>query len=251
MQRRSKRVDPAPRPTRGKAVKPSSVADPAPPAAPSPASQTAPGTDGRRERSVRSRALVLDALLALLAEGKYSPSMQEISDRAGVSRRLVFHLFQDAETMHAAFVERQQAALRELFVPIPESLPLPTRLLALCEQRARVYERIAHTRRAGMAREHESPIIKRGLTLFRALKRAQVAAIFSPEIRSCHDSVQSEISAALGCAASFNTWESLRAHQQLSVEEAQRTLVHLLTGILRLTPAGANLVVLLGPKSSA
>lgn len=210
-------------------------------AAPAPA---LPATDGRVQRGARSRELVLDALMALLCEGSYSPSVQEIGERAGLSRRMVFHHFPDAESMYAAFVQRQLVTLRELFVDIPATLPLASRLLSLVEQRTRIYERITHTRRAGMAREHSSPIIARGLSTFRALKRSQVESLFAPEIRSCHESVQPEIAAALSCAASFSSWESLRRHQQLSVDEAQRVLVHMLTGILRLTPAGSNLIVL-------
>ncbi len=206
-------------------------------------------TDGRLQRGERARAHLLDSLLELLAEGNYSPSIQEISERAGVSRRLVFHHFKDAETMHVAFMRKQTEALADLMVPIPESLPLATRLLALVEQRARIYEKITHTRRAGITREYVIPAIARGLQLFRAAKRAQVEATFAPEIHSCHDSVQREIAVALGCAASFNTWESLRGHQQLGLDEAQQALTHILAGILRLTPAGASLVVLRSPHS--
>jgi AcrR family transcriptional regulator len=205
-------------------------------------------SDGRLQRGARSRAQVLDALLELLAEGNYAPSIQLISERAGVSRRLVFHHFKDAETMQAEFVKRQTRALADLITPIPESLPLPSRILLLVEQRARIYEKITHTRRAAVTNEYVVPSIGRHLQAFRALKRSQIEAIFAPEIRSCHGSVQREIAAALGCAASFNTWESLRGHQQLSVDEAQRVLLHMLTGILRLTPAGANLLVLHGPS---
>jgi AcrR family transcriptional regulator len=208
--------------------------------------------DGRLQRGERARQVVLDALLALLAEGNYAPSMQQISERAGVSRRLVFHHFKDAESMHGAFVMRQQQALQDFIQPIPETLPLATRLIAIVEQRCRVYETITHTRRAGLLREYIAPRIAMGLRAFRALKRAQIEQIFAPEIRSCHESAQREIASALSCAGSWNTWESLRGHQQLSVDEAQRVLIHMLTGILRLTPAGANLVVLRGamPASS-
>lgn len=220
------------------------------PAAAAATTTAAPTADGRLQRGERTRGLVLDALFALLGEGNYAPSIQEISERAGVSRRLVFHHFTDAESMQAAFVQKQMAALSDLVLPIPESLPLATRLLALVEQRARIYEKITHTRRAAIIREYVSPAVTRGLAAFRALKRAQLEAVFAPEIRSCHKSVQPEIAAALGCAASFSTWESLRGHQQLGLDAAQRVLTHLLCGVLRLTPAGANLVVLRGPESA-
>lgn len=228
---------------RSKTPRRSQNAAPPVPAAPA---ATLPATDGRLQRGARSRELVLDALLALLSEGNYEPSVQQISERAGLSRRMVFHHFRDAEALHLAFVQRQQAALRDLIVEIPATLPLPTRLLRLVEQRAVLYERITPTRRAGISREYVSPLIRRGLSTFRAFKRAQVESVFAPEIGSCHESVQPEIAAALGCAASFSTWESLRNHQQLGADEAQRVMVHLLTGVLRLTPAGANLIVLRG-----
>lgn len=202
--------------------------------------------DGRLERGARTRGQVLDALLSLLAEGNYAPSTQEVSERAGVSRRLVFHHFTDTESMLAAFYQKQTAILDALVTPIADSLPLPGRLLALVEQRARIYERITHTRRAALTREYVSPPLAGRLNAFRSIKRAQIEAVFAPEIASCHQSVRTEIAAALGCAASFSTWESLRRHQQLDVEAAQRVLTHLLSGILRLTPGGANLVVLYG-----
>lgn len=223
--------------TAGRAARPAA-------AAATPTDTPAAEADGRLQRGARTRELVLDALFALLGEGNYAPSVQQISERAGISRRLVFHHFSDAESMQAAFVKKQMAALADLVVPIPESLPLATRLLALVEQRARIYEKITHTRRAAIIREYVSPAVTRGLTAFRSLKRAQVEAVFAPEIGSCHKSVQRELAAALGCAASFSTWESLRSHQQLGVDEAQRVLTHLLCGVLRLTPAGANLIVL-------
>lgn len=210
-----------------------------------PLSEPAPAqADGRRQRGARTRTIVLDGLLSLLAEGNYAPSMQQISERAGVSRRLVFHHFKDSESMQTEFAQRQRNLLLELAVPIPDSLPLGSRVQALVAQRAALYEKITHTRRAGLTREHVSPMIAQGLRAFRAIKRAQVEAVFAPEIRSCPPSLQAEIAAALSGAASFSTWESLRSHQQLGLEAAQRVLLQMLTGILRLTPAGAQLVVL-------
>lgn len=205
-------------------------------------------TDGRLQRGERARAHLLDALLSLLADGNYAPSIQEISERAGVSRRLVFHHFKDAETMHLAFMRKQTAALADLVAPIPEALPLATRLLALVEQRARIYEKITPTRRAGITREYVFPVFARGLQMFRAMKRAQVEAVFAPEIRSCQASMQREIATALGCTASFSTWEALRGHQQLGLDDAQQALTNILTGVLRLTPAGASLAMLRSPS---
>lgn len=182
-------------------------------------------------------------MLALITEGNLSPSMQEIGDRAGVSRRLVFHHFKDAASMNRAFMQKQAANLRDLFEPIPESMSLPERLNAIVEQRARIYEKITPTRRAGLIREHDLPEIAQSIAGFRALKRAQIEAIFAPEVRSCAPSLQPQLAAALGCAASFSSWESLRRHQRLTIAQAKRALVLLLGGLLRLTPAGAALLL--------
>ena len=63
-------------------------------------------SDGRVQRSVRSRRHILDAMVELVTEGELQPTGQQVADRAGVGLRTVFRHFEDMETLFAQLRER-------------------------------------------------------------------------------------------------------------------------------------------------
>src|SRR5437870_4843088 len=73
---------------------------------------TGASADGRTARGQRTRAAVVDALLALLEEGDLRPPAPRIADRAGVSLRSVFQHFADRETLFAAVAAAQLERMR-------------------------------------------------------------------------------------------------------------------------------------------
>src|SRR6058998_3910623 len=113
--------------------------------------------DGRAMRSERARAAVVDALLALLEAGDLRPTAERIAERAGVSLRLVFHHFNDLETLFAAAALRQMERVIPLLQRVSAEGPLGTRIEALVNQRARLYERVGNVRRAALLVEPFSP----------------------------------------------------------------------------------------------
>jgi AcrR family transcriptional regulator len=61
-----------------------------------------PKPDGRRLRSVRSRELIIEAMLNLVAEGILVPTAQQVAERADVGIRSVFRHFADMESIFEA-----------------------------------------------------------------------------------------------------------------------------------------------------
>src|SRR5208282_5320763 len=106
--------------------------------------------DGRLARSARTRHAVVDALLDLLGEGDLRPTAARISERAGVSLRLVFHHFDDLDAIYA---ERA----KPLTVPISVALPLTRRIEEFCAQRGRLLETLSPVRRAAVLMEPFRP----------------------------------------------------------------------------------------------
>ena len=51
--------------------------------------------DGRRQRSARSRAAIIEASFELMQEGVLAPTAQQIAERAGVGIRSFFRHFED------------------------------------------------------------------------------------------------------------------------------------------------------------
>lgn len=205
--------------------------------------------DGRRQRSERAKQAALDALWALLHEGELLPSAQRVASRAGMSLRTLYHHYDGSEALFLELAARQTERIRAIMVPLSPELPLEERLLALVGQRATLYETITPLRRAALLHEPASPVLSTGLVAFRALKREQTEALFGSELRSLqghgHNAASArplrDLSSALGAAASWASWESLRAHVHLSVEDSKRVLLQTLASLLRQTPAAARL----------
>ena len=174
---------------------------------------------------------VVEALLALLEAGDAQPSMPRIAARAGVSLRSVFQHFADREALYAAAAERQQARIAALTPPLDPAAPLAARAAALAAQRARVFEVIAPVRRAALLMAPFSPVIATRLATGRAGQRAEIAALFAPELRAFAPALRRGRTAALATLCGFSSWDVLRVHQGLAVAAARRAVTE---GILAL-----------------
>ncbi len=187
--------------------------------------------DGRTQRSVKTKAAVVDALLELIEEGDLRPPAPRIAERAGVSLRSVFQHFRDLEALFAIAADRQLERIMEIARPIPAEGPLDDRLTAFVSQRARIYEAITPVRRAALAQEFSSPqaVINRERLL--ALGRGELKRVFSKEIKAAGSGAR-DLVEALDAASSWQVWEALRSHQGLSKARATRVLRRLLDATL-------------------
>jgi TetR/AcrR family transcriptional regulator, regulator of autoinduction and epiphytic fitness len=188
--------------------------------------------DGRFARSIRTRDAVVDALLDLLNEGDLRPTAARIADRAGVSLRLVFHHFDDLETIYSELAARQTERVKPLIEPIPATLPLHERIERFCAQRGRLLETLSPVRRAAVLIEPFRPALARQLKHARDLKRAATIAAFKPELSQLAPDEMRKTIAALDVATSWVAWEQMRRHQQLSETEARRVMAATIRALL-------------------
>src|SRR5690606_35096731 len=84
--------------------------------------------DGRTARAERTRRAIVDALLALIAEGDLKASPERIVARAGVSLRTLWSQFKDLEGLYAAANARLIERLDEQHRVIDPALPLGLRV---------------------------------------------------------------------------------------------------------------------------
>jgi AcrR family transcriptional regulator len=183
---------------------------------------TSTAPDGRHLRSERTRTAIVDALLALLEEGDPQPPAERIAERAGVSRRALFHHFRDVEDLLATAADRQFSRVLPTLRPISPDGPLATRLTAYTAQRCALHARIAPVRRAALLAEPSSPAIAERLRRARALHRTSVELVFGADLASSPH--RDEVLAAVVAATSFSVWEELVAHQGLSPSAAERVV---------------------------
>lgn len=192
-----------------------------------------PPLDGRVARSQRTRAAIVEALIGLLEEGHPQPTVEEIAARAGVAPRTVFQHYADREALFAAVSAHREARLQELMGDIDPSAPLAERIEQVVAQRARVYEWIAAVRRGALLMEPFSPAVHASLESFRAAKRQELARVFAAELAAREgEAERATLAAALGAAASWSSWDALRAQQDLSVDDASAALALTLRALL-------------------
>ena len=189
--------------------------------------------DGRTVRAERTRRALVEALLALLNEGRLRPTAAEIAERAGVSERSVFQHFPDREALLEAVAREQYERVMPTIRPVDASLSLAARIDEFVAQRATLYERAAGVRRAALLMEPESDVVAGWLTTVRRAGAAEVERVFRREIEATPADEREPLRAALIAACAWGTFEALRFHQGLSVSRtcgAMRTMVARLLG---------------------
>jgi AcrR family transcriptional regulator len=202
---------------------------PPPSPSPTPASSTIP-RDGRRARRHRSRDRAVDALLDLLEEGVARPTAQQVAERSGVSLRSIFRIFDDVDTLHSEAAARQLERSAHLYVDVPDSGPLPSRIHDLVAVHDRLYLSVAPVRRAGLRAAAVSGGLSSMLDLAREWLRAEIRRVFGRELAGRSDAdltVQ-----ALEVALSFEAWDQLASGQGLDAEARTATTVRLVDALL-------------------
>ncbi|MFT4866813.1 MAG: TetR/AcrR family transcriptional regulator of autoinduction and epiphytic fitness [Ilumatobacter sp.] len=80
----------------------------------------APG-DGRRARRARSRVAVIDAVFALVRDGKVPPTVEDVADRAGVSVSSIFRNFDGLDDMQRQAFDVFRERYVHLFDPVVDA----------------------------------------------------------------------------------------------------------------------------------
>ena len=187
--------------------------------------------DGRTARATRTRDAIVDALLALLEEGRLRATGAEIAARAGVSERSIFQHYASRDALFAAVGERQAVRIAEVVSPIDPAIPVRERLDAFVAQRTAVLELLTPTRRAALLIADEHPALARSLEEVRERKRERALATFAPEL----EPLPARAGAAVAAASSWSTWDALRAQQGLPLDEAREAMGALLAGVLEIS----------------
>ena len=188
--------------------------------------------DGRLARGARTRRAVVEALLALNAEGDLSPTAAAVASRAGVALRSVYAHFADAEALYTQASDVQFARLLERATLVRPDLPLATRVEQFCGHRAELLEWLAPAMRAAALREHDSPALQRSRARFVAAGDDEVRAVFARELATRSDRDQERFVHLLHLVAGGPAWETLRRDRGLSVPAATALLRAAVTAVL-------------------
>jgi AcrR family transcriptional regulator len=178
-------------------------------------------TDGRRVRSLRTRAAIIDAFVELLRETSAVPTAAEIGTRAGCSTRSVFERFVDFKSLAAAaFDHVLQSGLSTPVGDMP-TRDRTTRIAFHVNVRATNCENWLPLWRVLMrASIGSAEVLKARVAIVRALSRARVELMYQPELASMSPERREATLIALEALTDYESWGRMREHYALSFEEA-------------------------------
>jgi len=186
-----------------------------------------------RPRSEKARLAILEAAAELLlARGLSAVSMDAVAERAGVSVRTVWQQFADMEALLVEASRRDLEILMTMLTPIDVGLPLDERITRFVSRNARIYERMAPGWRAARLHEPFSAELRRSKQRNSALGKAEIEAVFAPELGRLSGQRRIQLISALVGVGFWPFWESLRTDAGASPEQAQDIVATLLTASL-------------------
>lgn len=198
---------------------------------------TGPGTNGSgrgetpKARGERTRRRVADALAALLEEGDPSPTAKAVAARAGVSVRLVFHHFEDMESLYRTVMTLQAARYWDAVRTVPADRPIEDRIDQVVQQRAKLFDAVGAVRRAGTALAPRQPEIAERIADTDSRLRSWLEETFAPELRASGRE-RRELLSALDTAASWEAWDRMRRSEHLSAAASRRVMARMLRSLL-------------------
>ncbi|HLN41069.1 MAG TPA: TetR/AcrR family transcriptional regulator [Acidimicrobiales bacterium] len=187
--------------------------------------------DGRVARGERTRQALAEAMIVLIEEGDPLPTARRVAERAGVSLRLVFHHFDDLESILRAAVGIQEERHWRNIRPAAPTLPVHERVARVVHQRAVVFRAVAPVRRSAELLRHTSPTVAAELGRAGEWLRAQLRTTFAPELEDRRPAQARLLLDALEVATSWSTWDQLERLGR-SPASCRRTMETLATAVL-------------------
>jgi TetR/AcrR family transcriptional regulator, regulator of autoinduction and epiphytic fitness len=188
--------------------------------------------DGRRVRAERTREAIVSALLGLLAEGDLKPSADRVAERAGVSRRVIFHHFSDLEELLTRASARWFEHIQAFLPTAPTEGAFEQRTHAFVSALGHFYDHVSHVRRAALLAAHESKVIADRMDMALQIHREKTRAAFAEEIANAPERARGRLACGLAAATSFATWDELRRNQGLSADEAIQVMKRFVEGLI-------------------
>ncbi|MFQ6398172.1 TetR/AcrR family transcriptional regulator [Nocardia sp. KC 131] len=189
---------------------------------------------GRIRDPIRTRAVIIDALLGALDAGEVSPTAKSIAERAGVSLRSIFVHFPDLDELKAAATIQQTERVEQLITGADPNTPLRDRVDLVVAQTAQVFALQRRIRVTGLVESPNVPIIDERMRRGDRLLRDQLARTFAIELERPDGTVDEEL---LDLIEATTAW-SFRHHlvdrcgrpPEAASDAVRRTLLSLLAG---------------------
>lgn len=187
-----------------------------------------PQTDGRRQRSQRSREKILRAYWELMLDGDMNPSAAAIAEHAGVGLRSVFRHFEDLDTLLRELLLLCYDEVTPEFMKPLKSTNWKDQLVEVTERNVTIWQRIIVPHTAGEIGRFKSQVLMDDYQRSRNLEISGIKAILPKDIDNYEN-----ILLALDASMSFSTMRRLREDRKLSIPEVKTVMNLMVEAIIK------------------
>jgi AcrR family transcriptional regulator len=183
----------------------------------------------RAESTQATAERVLEVALVLFTERPYDEvSIADIAEGAGVTQRTVIRHFGTKEALF--FAANERAGLAEMRA---RAAVTPGDVAGAVDAVLASYERFGANRLRVLAQEDRLPIIAEDAAAGRRMHHDWVTTTFGPLLRGLDRAERRRRTAALIALTDVYMWKLLRRDLALSINDAKKILVGLITGLER------------------
>ena len=175
-------------------------------------------------RSIRTRAAIIEAWLALINDGDLSPTARGVADRADVGLRTVFQHFSDMNALQLASAELHLARTTALAAEVSADQPLHERVIQITDNLGRVWESTTLLRRSCERQEWLSDSIHDFIAGWESIYSTSILQLFKAELDAMDADERDQIGLALDNLLSWSSWNHLRERRSLTVEQTREVL---------------------------
>ncbi|MFT5575068.1 MAG: AcrR family transcriptional regulator [Bermanella sp.] len=183
--------------------------------------------DGRRQRSERSRKAIIAAAIALIDDGVVVPTAQQVTERAGLGTRSFFQHFEDMEVLYIAIDEEIRPLYMGFFIARDRGGTLDERIFHALECYADVYDKFKSVSLSTAAQRWRSEHLRGNYSHANQYLRTALDELI-PELKLLSAAKRDAVDAM----ASFELWNRLREHQNLSKQASLKLVVGQLQRLL-------------------
>lgn len=171
--------------------------------------------------------------MGLVDEGVVDPSIDQLTERSGLSARSIFRYFEGLDDLRRAVIrhhfERVQPILHS-----DEAVdgPLDTRIKRFVDGRVKFNQAIEGPARTAQMRAHAAPVIAEDIQYFRRVLDESVRKHFAPELERRAKTEAEDLIAVIDVVVSFDAWDQLTTGHGRSKAQVKRAWVMALEALL-------------------
>lgn len=176
-------------------------------------------SDGRVKRSIVTRKKIVDALTALVFEGHFTPTAEQVAQRADVGLRTVFRHFDDMDSLYREISIDVDEQIQPLLQARLTAASWQERVLQSIDFRSDIYDRTAAMHLAAQVHRHESAYLAQNLMDSAHLQRDLLKRLLPDAVAQ-----GGALLDALDLMLSFEAWIRLRREQGLDAAQAREVM---------------------------